>query len=417
MSSVSQSQVILVVDDNRENRTLLSRRLAKDGYRVLPAESGAQALETLELQPVSLVLLDLQMPDMDGLEVLENIRRNHTSKELPVFMVSANTEQSTKVEAIQRGANDYLNKPLEYDFLLAKLRNSLADTPTDPQGPPTPPQNLNAETLDVGQQIHQYRLLELLGKGGMGKVFLARDERLLREVALKVMSGQIHAESQQRFLNEARAVARISHPNVVTIFEIGEHPIPYLAMERVEGKELDDYTQGQPLDPSVAARLTLQIAEALEAVHASGTLHRDLKPSNIMVCAGERIKVMDFGLAKIAELNLKITRTGDIWGTPQFMSPEHFDPAFGEVDEQSDLFALSSIFYLLLTGRLPFQAQAVAALMFEITSKDPTPPHQINSNIPQALSDICMHGLKKPKEKRLGSATQLIAALRAWPNR
>ena len=401
---------LLLVDDNKENLTWLARRLRRDGYQILLAESGPMALEIMDMEPVSLVLLDVQMPEMDGFQVLEAIRKTHNANELPVFMVSANTDTASKVQGMELGANDYVPKPVEYEFLLAKLKSLFKVRESG---------NLNAapasrapSTLAIGERIHHYRLVSLLGEGGMGKVYRATDEKLLRDVALKVMSGEMKRESQQRFLTEARAVARVAHPNVVTIYEIGDSPCSFLAMELVEGKELDDYTEGKALPPAEAVRLTLQIAEALAAVHERGILHRDLKPSNIMVSGDGRVRVMDFGLAKIAELDEKLTRTGDVWGTPQFMSPEHFDPTLGEVDAASDQFALAGLFYLLLTGFPPFRSTAMAALIFEIMSKRPKDPVEVNPLVPRAAADICLKGLTKKKRERYASVAEMARALR-----
>ncbi|MBX3165939.1 MAG: protein kinase [Candidatus Eremiobacteraeota bacterium] len=402
---------LLLVDDNKENLTWLARRLRRDGFQIVLAESGSMALEIMDMEPVSLVLLDVQMPDMDGFQVLEAIRKTHTQNELPIFMVSANTDTASKVQGMELGANDYIPKPVEYEFLLAKLKSLFKGRESG---------NLNAapsaaravSTLEIGDLLQHYRLVSLLGEGGMGKVYRATDERLLRDVALKVMSGEMKRESQLRFLTEARAVARVAHPNVVTIYEIGDSPVSFLAMELVEGRELDDYTGGKALAPAEAVRLTLQIAEALAAVHERGILHRDLKPSNIMVSSDGRVRVMDFGLAKIAELDEKLTRTGDVWGTPQFMSPEHFDPALGEVDALSDQFALAGLFYLLLTGFPPFRSTAMAALIFEIMSKSPKDPVELNPLVPRAVADVCLKGLAKKKTDRYASVAEMARALR-----
>jgi serine/threonine protein kinase/CheY-like chemotaxis protein len=402
--------MLLVVDDNKDNRTHLARRLARDGYQVLTAESGAAALETLEYQPVTLVLLDVQMPDMDGLEVLRRIRETHDEGQMPVLMVSANTDTTTKVTAMNLGATDYLGKPVEYDFLLAKLRQTLR---TRESGNAAAPAAATGPTSSgpVADQLAHYTLKELLGEGGMGKVYRATDNRLLRDVALKVMSGELKDESLQRFINEARAVARVSHPNVVTIYEISESPSPFLAMELVEGMELEDYARTVDIKPAQATAITKQIAEALAAVHERGILHRDLKPSNIMIYGEGKVKVMDFGLAKIAELDQKLTKTGDIWGTPQFMSPEHFDPSFGEVDAQSDLFALGGIFYQLLTGQTPFRSVAMGALIFEIISKHPKAPQELKPAVSAKLSEICLKALAKEKSQRFASAAEMASAL------
>lgn len=400
---------LLLVDDNKENLTWLARRLRRDGYQIALAESGPMALEILDMEPISLVLLDVQMPDMDGFQVLEAIRKTHGENQLPVFMVSANTDTGSKVIAMERGANDYLPKPVEYDFLLAKLKHTFKVRESGSSTSPT----RDHSTLEIGEQVGRYRLISLLGEGGMGKVYRATDDQLMRDVALKVMSGELKRESQQRFLIEARSLARVAHPNVVTIYEIGESPVSFLAMELVEGRELQDYSGGEALTPSQAAQLALQIADALQAVHERGILHRDLKPSNIMVLGDGRVKLMDFGLAKIAELNEKLTKTGDVWGTPQFMSPEHFDPTLGEVDALSDQFALAGIFYQMLTGHPPFRSTAMAALIFEIMSKKPKDPHEENPLVSRALADVCLKGLAKNKADRYPSVGDLARALRA----
>ncbi|MBS2036665.1 protein kinase [bacterium] len=399
---------LLLVDDNKENLTWLARRLRRDGYQIALAESGSMALEILDMEPITVVLLDLQMPDMDGFQVLKEIRKTHGLHELPVFMVSANTDTASKVEGLELGANDYIPKPVEYDFLLAKLKSLLKvrESGNLSEGVARP-----ASSLQPGQMVQQYRLKCLLGEGGMGKVFRATDEKLLRDVAIKVISGELKREAQLRLVTEARAVARVSHPNVVTIFEIGDLPCPYLVMELVEGMELDDYTRGKALEVKQAVSLVRQIAEALAAVHERGILHRDLKPGNIMVCPDGRVKVMDFGLAKIEDLNEKLTKTGDVWGTPQYMSPEHFDPCLGSVDASSDQFALSVIFYHLLTGQLPFRSLAMAALVFEIMSKSPKSPCELNPQVPTELAEICLRGLSKQKADRYPSVADMAREL------
>lgn len=403
---------LLLVDDNKENLTWLARRLRRDGYQIVLAESGPMALEILDMEPISLVLLDVQMPEMDGFEVLEVIRRTHNVNELPVFMVSANTDTASKVQGMELGANDYIPKPVEYEFLLAKLKSYFKVRESGNLAAPAGPVSRPAASLSIGDRIHNYRLVGLLGEGGMGKVYRATDEKLLRDVALKVMNGEMKRESQLRFLTEARAVARVAHPNVVTIYEIGDTPLSFLAMELVEGQELDDYTGGRALAPAEAVRLVTQIAEALAAVHERGILHRDLKPSNIMVGSDGRVRVMDFGLAKISELDEKLTRTGDVWGTPQFMSPEHFDPCLGEVDALSDQFALGGIFYLLLTGFSPFRSTAMAALIFEIMSKRPKDPVEMNPLVPREVADVCMKALGKKKTERYRGVAEMVAALK-----
>jgi serine/threonine protein kinase/CheY-like chemotaxis protein len=380
---------ILIVDDTRENRTHLARRLVRDGYEVLTAESGSGGLDVLELNEVQAVLLDVMMPDMTGHQVLAEIRKNFTAAQLPVIMLSANTDTTLKVEALALGANDYLGKPVEYEFLVAKLQQLI---------PKSPPQ---VHELVPGCMLGQFKLDRLIGQGGMGKVFVATDQKLLREAALKVVLPSSDPASRQRFLREGRAVAQISHPNVVTIYEIQEEPLPYIAMEMVHGSTLDGLPK---LEDRRIFDILKGICQALQATHERGILHRDLKPSNVMLSKSGGVKVMDFGLAKFSNSNDGLTGSGEIMGTPYYMSPEHFQSAFGVVDEASDIFAVGSILYELLTGSPAFEGPSVTNVMFAIISKDVELPDTCNP----VLAKICQKALEKDKAHRYKSAQEIL---------
>jgi DNA-binding response OmpR family regulator len=215
---------ILIVDDNKPNREMLARRLARLGYSTLTADSGREALRLVREETIGLLLLDLMMPEMSGIEVLEQLRTTHSELELPVLMVSANTDSPQMVEAIDRGASDYLTKPIDFPVLEAKVRRHLQRKGVHPRpetlavsSPSTPV--LTAPT--PGEMLNHYRLTQLLGKGGMGEVYRAQDTRLQREVAIKlIVSDTLKRGSFERLLLEARAVARISHPGVVAIYEV-----------------------------------------------------------------------------------------------------------------------------------------------------------------------------------------------------
>lgn len=381
---------LLIIDDTKANRTHLAFRLVRDGYEVLTADSGMAGLETLELNEIQAVLLDVMMPDMSGIEVLKAIRQKFPVHQLPVVMLSANTETDVKVQALQLGASDYLGKPVEYEFLLAKLKMLIPNTVS------------GVRQLGEGDMLSHFLLKRLLGQGGMSKVFLATDQRLLRDVAIKVTLESADPTIGQRFLREGRAVAQISHPNVVSIHEIGETPLQYMVMELVKGPSLDGLPK--PVPPAKVTSILKGICRALRVTHAKGILHRDLKPSNILLDSEGQVKVTDFGLAQISQLDQRLTATGEIIGTVHYMSPEHFQEAFGQIDEATDIFAVGSILYELLTGNLPFDGASMTQVIFSIISHTP----QLPENCHPKLAQICLRCLEKDKALRYHSAQQIL---------
>jgi len=418
--------VLLVVDDNKMNRDMLSRRLIREGFSVLTAESGQQAIDMVRAHALDLVLMDLMMPDMTGTEAIAILRQTYSALQLPIIMVSANTDSEEMVKAITNGANDYVTKPIDFPVTLAKIKSYLARRSAAPPAAPAAAANgpapdsqrtvsMRPADLKLGDVINQYRLESLLGEGGMGKVYRATDVRLLREVAIKVVLGESVEDSQlDRFLQEARSLARVQHPGVITIYSIEEHPLHYIAMELVEGQELEHVlNSGKPIPTDQAREWTVQILDALQAVHDKGILHRDLKPSNVMIDSTSRVRVMDFGLAKIVEEDLKLTKSGEVWGTPQYMAPEHVDPAFGELDNQTDLYATGVILYQMLTGALPIKAKSLPQILFELVSKQPDPPERLNPAIPAELSHVVLKSLEKDKSKRYRCARDFANDLRA----
>lgn len=385
------SPLILVIDDDEVNCHYLQTRLRRDGYQVHTSQSGTEALKILSAEPIQLVILDLEMPDMDGFAVLDAIRRDFGWRHVPVLMLSGRPDTEDKVAALERGADDFLPKPPEYAFLLAKLKQFLRQAP--------------ASALPLpGQTFSHFELIEVLGSGGMGQVFRARDTRLQRDVALKVMQFQPR-QTVERFLREARAVSRLTHRNITTVYDVGELPLPYISMELVAGSDLE----GVILPPAEAARVVAEVAETLHVVHEHGILHRDLKPSNVMVGAGGNVKILDFGLAKMTEVDEHITRSGEVFGTPHYMAAEHFNPELGPVDGQSDVYALTVTLYQILSGKLPFPAPALGVLITDILHGTPAP---LPPTIPSVLHAICRRGLERDKSRRYGSAAELGADLR-----
>ena len=257
-----------------------------------------------------------------------------------------------------------------------------------------------------------YQIVDVIGRGGMGIVLRALDTKLNRIVAVKVLAPELAANpnARHRFLREAQAAAAVSHPHVVTIHAVDEDKLPYLVMECVVGQSLQE-----KLDRAGALRLTeilrigRQIAEGLAAAHQQGLMHRDIKPANILLENGvERVKITDFGLARAVD-DVAITRTGEVFGTPQYMSPEQ---ARGEpVDSRSDLFSLGCVLYAMCTGRSPFRGDSLPAVIKRVTEDTPRPIAEVNPEIPAWLIEVVQRLLEKQPDQRFQTAAEVAEVL------
>jgi eukaryotic-like serine/threonine-protein kinase len=275
----------------------------------------------------------------------------------------------------------------------------------------------------IGQIISHYKILEKLGEGGMGIVYKAHDTKLDRTVALKFLPPHLTAtdEDKQRFIREAKAAAALNHPNICTVYSVEEHDDQqFISMEYVDGVTLREKLEignrksetRQPgtwnLEPGTAIDYALQIAEALEEAHSKGIIHRDIKPENIMVDLKNRIKVMDFGLAKLRG-SMNLTKAGSTLGTVAYMSPEQ---AMGmELDHRADIWALGVVLYEMLTGRLPFEGEHEAACLYSIVNLDPKPLTDIIPNVSLRFQAIIDKALNKKQESRYRTIAELVEDL------
>jgi WD40 repeat protein len=258
-----------------------------------------------------------------------------------------------------------------------------------------------------------YEVLGELGRGGMGVVYQARQPALGRLVALKVLLAGTHASPTElaRFRREAEAVARLQHPHIVQVFEVGEHAgLPYFSLEYADGGSLAQQLNGTPRPPAEAARLVEVLARAVQAAHARGVVHRDLKPANILLTADGTPKVTDFGLAKRLDEAAGPTASGAILGTPSYMAPEQAGSRGQQVGPAADVYALGAILYELLTGRPPFQAATPLDTVLQVISQEPVAPRQL----PRDLETICLKCLEKDPGRRYDSAEALADDLRCF---
>ena len=381
---------ILVVDDDVSSGALVVRLLQGAGYaadHVLKPESVVPLLRDGEY---SLVLLDQTMPGMDGLTVLEKIRKEN---QVPVVMLTGADKSELAVRAIRLGAFDYLTKPVDEQRLLDTVRQVLE------QGSRS------------GDRINRYQIEGEIGRGGMGVVYLARDPQLDRRVALKVLLPEIAADPayELKFLAEARHAAKFSHPNIVTVYEAGRYRGQlFIAMEFVKGEPLETLVRsGTPVSPAKVYGIGIQVAAALEAMHAEGMIHGDLKPANLIMTGGSTIKVLDFGLVRPMG---PISQEGDDYaGTLSYAPPEALDN--GKLDARGDLYALGVVLYELLTGLRAFESRSMFDLMHRILEgRLPKPISEIEE-IPQEGRDLLSRLVALKPEDRFATVADARSVL------
>ena len=264
-----------------------------------------------------------------------------------------------------------------------------------------------------------YELLEKISQGGMGIVYKARQVKLNRIVAVKmILGGQLASETDiQRFLTEAEAAANLQHPNIVSIHEVGEHEgRHYFSMDYVEGKNVADFIKDNSLSAARAARLIKTIAEAIHFAHQRGTLHRDLKPQNVLIDAEGQPRITDFGLAKLTRTDSSLTREGVVMGSPSYMPPEQAAGKNDLVGPASDVYSIGAMLYHLLTGRAPFMAETPLATLRKVMEEEPTAPSKLNPKMPSDLETICLKCLEKQPLRRYHSARELAEEIDRFLN-
>ena len=479
---------ILVVDDQEDNRSVLERRLRRQGHTVESASGGLSALEMLGRERFDLVLLDVLMPDLDGLAVLERMKTDQATRDIPVIMISALDDVASVVRCIERGAEDHLPKPfdpvllrarisaclekkrlrdVELEYLrevgrviqaataveagsyengalaqvaqrgdelgrLARVFDAMANQVRaredrlkeqvaalrreigEARQTTRPSIRRGALSLPTGELFAgRFEVQEEIGSGGMGMVYRALDRELGDQVAIKTLRPELLQDLSlvERFKSEIRLARHISSKHVVRTHDIGERDgVYYLTMEYVEGitvRELLD-TRGK-LGTAPTLAIATQLAQSLVAAHEQGVIHRDIKPQNLLLDASGVLKVMDFGVARLAGGNANLTEAGMLVGTPSYMAPEQM---LGEAfDHRIDLYAVGVVLFECLVGRLPFEANSAVALIARVLRDAPPSPAILDPEIPPALSDLVVRLLAKDPAHRPDNALELVRLL------
>ena len=272
--------------------------------------------------------------------------------------------------------------------------------------PPTP--------REIPVRLGKYLIDAEIARGGMGVVYKGRQEGLDRVVAIKMLLGGFASDpaSLQRFHREARAAAKLRHPNIVAIHEVGDsNGTPFFTMDYIEGKSLDGLLRDGPMRPEEGARILRDVARAVHHAHEAGIIHRDIKPGNVLLDAEGKPLVTDFGLAKDVDSKSLLSMTGDVMGTPAFMSPEQAEGRIRDIDRQTDVYALGAVLYRILTGRVPHEAPTMAATIYKVIHEFTREPVQVNPRLPTDLSAVCMKAMEKEKKARYATAEEFARDL------
>lgn len=419
---------LLVVDDNEMNRDMLSRRLERRGYRVLTADDGQPALDLVAREQIDLILLDIMMPGLDGIEVLKTLRSRHSASELPVIMTTAKGDSRDVVEALDLGANDYVTKPIDFAVVLARVQKELRTRVQRPAGAATPPPQKPTAEFGPGAVVEgRYRLETKLGAGNFGAVYRATHVDLGRPVAIKILQTRVEESEAalERFRAEGRAACLVRHPNAVSVHDFGVtvHGSAYLVMELLEGRSLaEEFKRSGRLSPARVAEILPPICAVLVQAHSAGIVHRDIKPENVFVHVEndtegvrETVKVLDFGIAKLVGdhvSNQNLTAEGFILGTPAYMAPERLKNL--PYDGRSDVYSLGCLLFQLLTGRLPFPGkpgEPMAMLLMHLNDQPPSPLTLV-PDLPESVDRVVLRCLAKDPEARpaIGELANLFAS-------
>ncbi|MFA7230049.1 MAG: protein kinase [Victivallaceae bacterium] len=405
----TQTARILIVQKDVKSQTELSASLASQGYEIQTADSVWDAFEKLIDYSFDLILCDAAMPGTSNLEVVRYCQKRHPVME--IVIMSRNPEISEAVSMIKEGAFDYIKIPISSTKILEKVKEALSEQKSKIIKTVTGQDHLKERFMNP---LPSCDLIRHLGAGASGVVLLVKRNK--EKYALKILrrdfslSGAYKQEAE-RFLREAEILSKISHPNIVKIFEYGfseNGNTPYIMMEYIYGDNLIRYIEENSISQKEKLKILQQICKALSAIHKQGILHRDIKPGNIMLTRNHVVKLTDFGIAKT--IDSEMTISSDIMGSPAYMSPEAFVNA-SKSDQRSDIFSLGVLAYELFTGSKPFKGFTVTEIMRSINNEKPVDPRKLVPDLPETIQHILGKMVNKRPEDRFQSVDDVLIAL------
>jgi serine/threonine protein kinase len=400
---------ILVVEGNPELCLSVSDYLYSRGFAVDMAMNGNSAVGKLKSAQYDLLIMDWDLPGINGLELCKQFRSDGGTA--PVLMLIArSTPLRHKQGGFQSGADDYLTKPFEQRELLERVTSMLRRAADKTEGPAQ-------DSMVIGTVLDgKYRLDELIGGGGMAVVYKATHVAIDKPVVVKLVLEHLlkHSETLKRFEQECRVMARINHPNVVSVFDVGctTHGRPYLVMEYIDGLSLrEELDKRGVFSLEETLEILIEVCRGLQEAHDAGVIHRDLKPENILLqhvrSRMDWVKICDFGIARLLSSPQKLTEDGSVIGTFEYIAPEQLKEY--PVDTRVDIYALGVIMFELLTGRCPITGAAPEALFLKKLTQTPDPLSRHRRDLPmkEKVDEIVAKALAIKPHQRWESAVQL----------
>lgn len=412
---------ILVIDDDRELAGMVEDWLTFEKHDVEVVNTGFEGWNRIQSGEFELCVCDWDLPDLNGIDIVKRYRA--AGGATPILMLTGHTSIDDKEQGLDSGANDYLTKPFHMKELSARIRAILRNASSQVVAPKA----LGSGNEDVLQKgnlegttlASRYEFIEIIGEGGFGMVFKARHPMLDKLVAVKmILESELKDEIIGRFEREAKAISKLDHPNIITLYDFGltEKRLPYMVMEFIEGVGLDTVIREEDyVQLPKAMDILVPVADGLAYAHENGILHRDIKPSNIMLkeVAGRGMvaKLLDFGLAKLrepdAQKNPQLTQERQIFGSPPYMSPEQVRGK--PLDERSDIYAFGCVMFEVVTGYPPHVGDTSVEIMFKHVEEPPLTFEETRPDIayPPQLEQLINKALAKDPAQRYQSMRDL----------
>ncbi|MCM8526708.1 MAG: protein kinase [Lentisphaeraceae bacterium] len=390
---------VLVVEDETQLRNLLASVLSAEGYNLDIAESADKALPMVNAHEYNLILSDVMMPGLSGMEFLEEVKKIRPTTEF--IIMTGYPKVDAAVQAIKIGAFDYISKPFE----LNEIRERVAAGIEHGRMKASASMQSTVVNDKSTRYLAGYSIIRTLGEGSMGIVFLAERKvnQKPKKFAMKIIKNTSPSgknEAVERFFKEAKTAGQLNHPNIIRVLEHGyarEENIPYLVMEYFNGMTLKKALQDKKqISFEQRLRIIQQIALAIDVAHKADIIHRDIKPDNIMVDKNFQAKLADFGIAQLPDSEQ--TNVMKIIGTPYYLAPEGYNSP--KVGSQADIYSLGTVAYEILVGSRPFDAETISALGFKVQTENPVEPCKVDKNFPVNLQAVLEKMMKKETRHR-----------------